>query len=51
LSAMRGDRVVYLRADASLPYARVQSVMALASGAGAGVVGLVSERPPAHLSR
>ncbi|MEO5816280.1 MAG: biopolymer transporter ExbD [Gemmatimonadaceae bacterium] len=40
------DRVVYVRADRDLAYARVQEAMALASTAGARVVGLVSVRPP-----
>ncbi len=39
------DRVVFLRADESLPYAVLQNTMALASGAGAQVVGLVSRAP------
>ena len=47
-TAHPADRVVYLRADRSLPYDRVQSVMTLASSAGAGVVGLVSESPADH---
>ena len=40
------DRVVYVRADHDLAYARVQNAMALAATAGARVVGLVSVRPP-----
>ena len=40
------DRVVFLRADESLPYGELQRAMQLASSAGAQVVGLVS-RPPA----
>ena len=36
------DRVVFLRADASLPYEVLQNTMALASNAGAQVVGLVA---------
>ena len=39
------DRVVFLRADESLPYEVLQSTMALASRAGAQVVGLVSRSP------
>jgi biopolymer transport protein TolR len=39
------DRVVFLRADESLPYEVLQNTMALASGAGAQVVGLVSRAP------
>ena len=39
------DRVVFLRADESLPYEVLQNTMALASGAGAQVVGLVSREP------
>ena len=41
------DRVVFLRADESLPYGELQGTMALASRAGAEVVGLVSRQPPA----
>jgi biopolymer transport protein TolR len=41
------DRVVFLRADESLPYEVLQNTMALASGAGAQVVGLVSRAPAA----
>ena len=44
------DRVVFLRADESLPYEQLQSAMELASSAGAQVVGLVS-RPPAGKRR
>ena len=40
------DRLVYVRADHNLEFARVQSAMALAATAGARVVGLVSVRPP-----
>jgi len=40
------DRVVFLRADESLPYGALQNTMDIASSAGAQVVGLVS-RPPA----
>jgi biopolymer transport protein TolR len=40
------DRVVYVRADKGLTYDRVQAAMELAAGAGARVVGLVSEQPP-----
>jgi biopolymer transport protein TolR len=36
------DRVIFIRADESLPYEVLQSTMALASSAGAQVVGLVS---------
>jgi biopolymer transport protein TolR len=39
------DRVVFVRADESLPYARLQSTMELASSAGARVVGLVAAAP------
>jgi len=39
------DRVVFLRADEALPYEVLQNTMALASGAGAQVVGLVSRAP------
>jgi biopolymer transport protein ExbD len=39
------DRVVFLRADRALPYGRLQETMAIASSAGAQVVGLVSEQP------
>ena len=39
------DRVVFLRADESLPYEVLQSTMALASGGGAQVVVLVSRAP------
>ena len=39
------DRVVFLRADESLPYEVLQRTMALASRAGAQVVGLVSRSP------
>ena len=39
------DRIVFLRADESLPYEVLQSTMALASRAGAQVVGLVSRSP------
>jgi biopolymer transport protein TolR len=38
------DRVVFLRADESLPYDRLQSAMELAAGAGAQVVGLVARQ-------
>jgi biopolymer transport protein TolR len=40
-----GDRVVYLRADATLSYDTVQSTMELAASEGAQVVGLVSVAP------
>jgi biopolymer transport protein ExbD len=40
------DRVVFLRADRSLPYGQLQETMSLASTAGAQVVGLVSSEPP-----
>jgi biopolymer transport protein TolR len=40
------DRVVFLRADESLPYEVLQNAMALASSAGAQVVGLVSRPSP-----
>ena len=36
------DRVVFLRADVSLPFGQLQETMELASSAGARVVGLVS---------
>ena len=39
------DRVVFLRADESLPFEELQNTMALASSAGAQVVGLVSRSP------
>ena len=39
------DRVVFIRADESLPYGRLQTTMELASSAGARVVGLVSSEP------
>jgi biopolymer transport protein TolR len=39
------DRVVFLRADQALPYEELEATMALASGAGAQVVGLVSSEP------
>jgi biopolymer transport protein TolR len=39
------DRVVFLRADESLPFEVLQNTMALASSAGAQVVGLVSRTP------
>ena len=42
------DRVVFLRADRALPYGRLQETMGIASSAGAHVVGLVSEQPPAR---
>jgi len=42
------DRVVFLRADESLPYEVLQNTMALASSAGAQVVGLVSRTPVAR---
>jgi biopolymer transport protein TolR len=45
------DRVVFLRADESLPYEVLQSTMTLASGAGAQVVGLVSRAPAAKSPR
>jgi biopolymer transport protein ExbD len=45
------DRVVFLRADESLPYEVLQNTMALASGAGAQVVGLVSRAPAAKTER
>ena len=41
------DHVVYLRADKDLTYSRVQVAMAVSATAGARVVGLVSEQPPA----
>jgi biopolymer transport protein TolR len=44
------DRVVFLRADESLPYEVLQNTMTLASSAGAEVVGLVS-RPSSPKSR
>lgn len=40
------DRVVFLRADESLPYEVLQNAMALASSAGAQVVGLVPRLSP-----
>ena len=40
------DRVVYVRADQNLAYSKVQSAMAIASAAGARVVGLVSVQRP-----
>jgi biopolymer transport protein ExbD len=40
------DRVVFLRADRSLEYGVLQATMALASSAGAQVVGLVASEPP-----
>jgi biopolymer transport protein ExbD len=43
------DRVVFLRADESLPYEMLQIAMALASSAGAQVVGLVSRSPAPEL--
>ena len=39
------DRVVFIRADHSLPYGQLQDAMSLASSAGAHVVGLVSSEP------
>ena len=39
------DRVVFLRADRSLPYGVLQTTMAIASSAGAEVVGLVASEP------
>lgn len=39
------NRVVFVRADRDLPYARVESAMDLAAASGARVVGLVGERP------
>jgi len=39
------DRVVLLRADESLPYARLQTTMDIAARAGAQIVGLVSRTP------
>ena len=38
------DRVVFLRADESLPYGQLQVAMDLAASAGAQVVGLVSRQ-------
>jgi biopolymer transport protein TolR len=40
------DRVIFVRADESLPYEELQNTMALASSAGAQVVGLVSRPFP-----
>ena len=40
------DRVVYVRADHDLAYSKVQSVMTIASTAGARMVGLVSVQLP-----
>jgi biopolymer transport protein TolR len=45
------DRVVFLRADESLPYEVLQNTMALASSAGAQVVGLVSRPTSPKLQR
>jgi biopolymer transport protein TolR len=42
------DRVVFLRADQSLPYGQLEVTMELASSAGARVVGLVSSEPLAQ---
>jgi biopolymer transport protein ExbD len=39
------DRVVYVRADRGLAYARVEETMSIATTAGARVVGLVSVPP------
>jgi biopolymer transport protein TolR len=39
------DRVVFLRADRSLPYGVLQGTIAIASSAGAQVVGLVASEP------
>lgn len=39
------DRVVYLRADQSLAFDQVQTIMELASSSGARVVALVSQPP------
>jgi biopolymer transport protein ExbD len=43
------NRVVFLRADESLPYGVLQNTMAVASSAGAQVVGLVSRSPAPKL--
>jgi biopolymer transport protein TolR len=40
------DRVVFIRADQALPYGQLEDAMALASAAGAHVVGLVSSDAP-----
>jgi biopolymer transport protein TolR len=45
------DRVVFLRADESLPYEVLQNTMALASSAGAQVVGLVSRSPVTKIQK
>jgi biopolymer transport protein ExbD len=45
------DRVVFLRADESLPFELLQNTMALASSAGAQVVGLVSRAPAPNPER
>ena len=54
-NARPDDRVVFLRADRSLPYGQLESTMALASSAGATVIGLVASRssscPANHRSR
>jgi biopolymer transport protein ExbD len=44
------DRVIFLRADESLPFEVLQNMMALASGTGAQVVGLVSRAPVQSVS-
>ncbi len=45
------DRVVFLRADESLPFEVLQNTMALARSAGAQVVGLVSRSPTTKAGR
>jgi biopolymer transport protein TolR len=44
-AARPDDRVVFLRADRSLPYGTLEATMAIASSAGASVVGLVASDP------
>lgn len=46
LFARTEDRALYLRADRSLDYARVQETMDVAARSGARVVGLITQQAP-----
>ncbi|HEU4642556.1 MAG TPA: biopolymer transporter ExbD [Gemmatimonadaceae bacterium] len=45
LFARTDDRVLFLRADRNLEYARVQEALATAAASGVRVVGMIAERP------
>ena len=44
--AREEDKILYLRADKSLPYEKVQDAVDIASKAGVRVTGLISEQTP-----